>query len=192
MLVVGLRNPGSRYEGSRHNAGGEVVEIVAERVGASFKRARRFIKAEVAEVRLGDVSVVLALPGTFMNGVGQAVAPLTRYYGVEPEHLLVVHDDIDLPFGKLRVQIGRGPGGHNGIVSVAQSLGTREFWRLKVGVGRPPGSRDPAEYVLRRFTTRERPEIDVTLQYGADIVEIFVAEGGDQARQRAGEMGVSG
>ncbi len=189
MLVVGLGNPGSRYEGTRHTVGAEVIGILAARTGVTLKRARRFIRADVGEVRLGDASVVLALPGTFMNSAGQVVAPLARYYHVDPERLFVVHDDIDLPFGKLRSQGGRGSGGHNGVASVVRSMGTREFWRLKIGVGRPPGRQDPADYVLKRFSKKERPEMDLVVQYAADVVEAFVTEGGEAARQRAGEMG---
>jgi PTH1 family peptidyl-tRNA hydrolase len=166
-----------------------VIVVLAERTNAKLKRARRFIRAEVAEVRLGDERAVLAQSRTFMNNVGQAVAPLSDYYDVEPDRLLVVHDDIDLPFGKLRAQVGRGPGGHNGVSSIVQSIGSREFWRLKIGVGRPPGRQDPADYVLKRFAARERPEVDLTVQYAADVVEVFVADGGDAARQRAGEIG---
>jgi PTH1 family peptidyl-tRNA hydrolase len=128
------------------------------------------------------------MPRTFMNTAGQAVAPLARYYDVAPDGILLVHDDIDLPFAKLRVQMGRGPGGHNGVDSVIRSLGTRDCWRLKIGVGRPPGRMDPADYVLRRFSKKERPEIDLTVQLGADLVEVFAAEGGEAARQRAGEV----
>lgn len=124
-----------------------------------------------------------------MNNAGQAVAPLVRYFKVDAGDLLVIHDDIDLPFGKLRAHAGRGPGGHNGVRSVSQSLGTREFWRLKLGVGRPPGRRDPATFVLERFTTRERREVDLMVQLAADLAEVFVAEGGEATRQQAGEVG---
>lgn len=140
-------------------------------------------------MRLDAEPVVLALPRTFMNQAGQAVAPLARYYKVAPDHLLVVHDDIDLPFGKLRAHPGRGAGGHNGVASLIRSLGTNDFWRLKIGVGRPPGRMDPADYVLRRFAAKERPEIDLTVQYAADVIEVFAADGGEAARQRAGELG---
>lgn len=189
MLVAGLRNPGSRYEGTRHNAGGDVVAVAAGRAATRFRKAPRFIKAEVAEVRLGEVPVVLALPRTFMNESGRAVGPLCRYYSVSPDRLLVVHDDIDLPFARLRIRDGGGTGGHNGVASVAQSIGTREFWRLKIGVGRPPGRQDPADYVLRPFAKAERDEVDVAMQQAADLVEVFAAEGPEAARQRAGESG---
>ena len=168
--------------------GSEVIHVVADRSGAKLKKARRFIRAEAGEVRLGGRAVVLALPRTFMNSVGQAVAPLARYYKVGAEDVLVVHDDIDLPFAKLRVQVGRGPGGHNGVESLIRSLGSRDFWRLKIGVGRPPGRIEPADYVLRLFSKKERPEVDLAVQLAAELVEVFAADGGEAARQRAGEM----
>jgi PTH1 family peptidyl-tRNA hydrolase len=163
--------------------------VLVERSGSQLKKARRFIKADVAEIHLGGMPAVVAVPRTFMNNAGQAIAPLARYYNVDPEGLLVVHDDIDLPFGKLRAQVGRGPGGHNGVASVIQSLRSKDFWRLKVGVGRPPGRQDPADYVLKRFGAKERPEMDLTVQYAADVAEIFVTDGGEAARRRAGEIG---
>ena len=165
-----------------------MIDVLVERAGATLKGAPRFIRAEAAEVRYGESAAVLARPRTFMNDAGQAVAPLVRYYRVSPDRLFVIHDDIDLPFAKLRVQVGRGPGGHNGVGSVAGSLGTRDFWRLKIGVGRPPGRQDPADYVLRRFAAKQRPDIDLALQYAADVVEIFVTDGAEPARQKAGEL----
>ena len=164
------------------------MATLADRLGASFKKAPRFMRADVAEVHLERERVVFAVPRTFMNESGQAVAPLVRYYKTPADRLLVVHDDIDLPFAKLRVQEDRGPGGNNGVRSIIRSLGSQEFWRLKLGVGRPPGRQDPADFVLRPFTSHERPEIDVTIQLAADLIETFVADGGDAARQRAGEL----
>jgi len=122
-----------------------------------------------------------------MNESGLAVAPLAKYYKVDLDRLLIVHDDIDLPFTKLRLQIGRGSGGNNGAKSVIGSLRTADFWRLRIGVGRPPGRQDPADFVLKRFSTKERPEIDVSIQLAADVVVSFVARGGEIARQKAGE-----
>jgi PTH1 family peptidyl-tRNA hydrolase len=167
-----------------------VVALVAERTGARFKKAPRFIRAQIADTRVGLDRVVLALPRTFMNESGQAIAPLVRYFSTPPDRLLVVHDDIDLPFAKLRVQEGRSAGGNNGVKSTIRALGTQDFWRLKCGVGRPPGRQDPADFVLKPFSRREREEIDLVVQYAADVVETFVAEGGDAARQRAGELNV--
>ena len=128
------------------------------------------------------------MPRVFMNESGRAVVPLVRYYRVPGERLLVVHDDIDLPFGKLRAQRGGGHGGHNGVRSVARMLGDADFWRLKVGVGRPPGRMNPADYVLKRFTAAEQPEIDVTVQYAADLIEQFITDSGEVIRERAGQL----
>lgn len=183
-----MRNPGDRYALTRHNLGGDIVSLLAERGGSKFKRAPRFIRAAVADVRLSGERAVLALPKTFMNESGRAVAPLAKYFGVELDRLLVVHDDIDLAFTKLRLQIGRGSGGNNGAKSVIGSLGTADFWRLRIGVGRPPGRQDPADFVLKRFSSKERPEIDVTIQIAVDIVESFVTVGGETARQIAGDL----
>jgi PTH1 family peptidyl-tRNA hydrolase len=188
LLAVGLRNPGAKYDRTRHNIGGDAVAALAGRRDAPFKKARRFIRADVAEIRANGSKVLLAVPRTFMNESGQAVAPLLRYYHLEPEDLVVVHDDIDLPFAKLRVQPGRGAGGNNGVDSVIRSLGTRDFWRIKCGVGRPPGRMDPADFVLRPFAAAEREEAALMVQRAADLIEVFAAEGGEAARQRAGEM----
>ena len=188
VLVVGLQNPGSKYEATRHNLGGRIVGLLADRHGASFKKARRFISAEVAELATPAGRIVAAIPTTFMNESGNAVAPLARYYKAENDTLMVVHDDIDLPFAKLRVQKGGGAGGNNGVKSIAKSLKTQDFWRLKCGVGRPPGRMDPANFVLRPFASSEREEIDLMVQYAVDLIEMYVAEGGDAARQRAGEV----
>jgi len=185
-LVVGLRNPGPRYDGTRHNVGAEIVIAAAQE--QKFKRARLGIRADVAEIRFGDVRTVLALPRTFMNECGQAVTPLARYERIDGDRMLVVHDDIDLPFGKLRVQFGGGAGGHNGIRSLVGSLGMKDFWRLKIGVGRPPGRIDPADYVLGRFAKVERSAIDDTIVRGATVLDTFARDGGEAARQFAGEL----
>lgn len=190
-LVVGLRNPGREYLGTRHNVGGEVVELVASRHDAGFRRAPRAVPAEVSEIRVGERRVALALPSVFMNESGRAVGPLVHWYKVSLDEMLVVHDDIDLPFGKLRIQFDRGAGGHNGVRSVSGTVGNG-YWRLKVGVGRPPARMDPADYVLARFRAAERPVVDRVVADAADLVELFVAEGGDAARQRAGELDPGG
>ncbi len=130
----------------------------------------------------------LALPTTFMNESGQAVQPIVRYYGIELTEMLVIHDDIDVPFAKLKLQWSRGHGGHNGVRSVAGSLGTGDFWRLKIGVGRPPGRMDPAVYVLGKFARSERSEIGVSVHRAADVIHRFIVAGGSEARQFAGEL----
>lgn len=185
LLVVGLRNPGPRYQETRHNVGGEVVETLAGDL--TFKRAPKRIVAEIIETDLDGRAAVLAMPMTFMNESGGPVSGLVRYFKVADERLVLVHDDIDLPFGKLRFQLGRGPGGHNGVASVMRSLGSREVWRLKVGVGRPPGRQDPADFVLRPFTPRERPDVDLLVAAAADVIRRFAAAGGEEARRAAGE-----
>jgi PTH1 family peptidyl-tRNA hydrolase len=146
------------------------------------------MRAEVAEITTAAFRLVVARPTTFMNEAGQAVAPLARYFHVERDDLLVVHDDIDVPFGRLKVQFGRGSGGNNGVASVMRSLGTGDFWRLKCGVGRPPGSVDPADHVLHRFTSTEIEEAALMRTLAADVVELFAEQGGEAARQRAGEL----
>jgi PTH1 family peptidyl-tRNA hydrolase len=142
----------------------------------------------VAELVLGEQGAILTLPLTFMNESGQAVAPIVRYYGVDVDDLFVVHDDIDLPFGKIKVQWAGGHGGNNGVRSTAQSMKSPDFWRLKIGVGRPPGRMDPADYVLGRFRPRERDEITVSLERAGDVIGHFITFGGESARQSAGEL----
>jgi PTH1 family peptidyl-tRNA hydrolase len=153
-----------------------------------LKRARQGIAADVAETNLSGSRAVAAIPRTFMNESGQAVAPLCRYYGIDPSQTLVIHDDIDVPFGKLKVQLGRGHGGNNGVRSVIGSLKTEDFWRLKIGVGRPPGQMDPADYVLSRFRSAEREAIDVAVYRAADVAAMFITDGGERTRQFAGEL----
>jgi PTH1 family peptidyl-tRNA hydrolase len=131
--------------------------------------------------------VTLALPTTYMNESGGAVAGLIKYYDLHLDRLVVVHDDIDLPFGRLRFQYSRGPGGHNGVASVAKSIGSRDFWRLKIGVGRPPGRMDPADYVLRRFTKKEEPDVALLVVEAADVLSTFAMDGDEAARQYAGD-----
>ncbi len=182
-IVVGLRNPGPKYEGSRHNIGAVVIANVAVRAGHTLGRAPSRVSAAVAKVGKPPDSGILVAPFTFMNESGRVVRAALDYWKVAPGDLLVIHDDIDLAFGRLRVQVGGGSGGHNGVRSVEQSLGTKDFSRLKVGVGRPPGSADPAEYVLRGFTKKESPGVDLIVEDAADVVEMWLSD-----RQRAQEM----
>ena len=184
---MGLRNPGPEFGGSRHNVGAEVVERLAAEQGAAFRRAPRCIRARVAAADLPGGRAWLAVPSTFMNQSGRGVVPLLRYYKVPVDRLVLVHDDIDLPFGKLRFHFGRGTGGHNGVASVVEALGSESLWRLKVGVGRPPGRMDPAAFVLQRFSEQERPDVDRLVVAGAEVLRTFAAAGGEQARQEAGE-----
>lgn len=182
-VVVGLRNPGPDYDGTRHNVGSEVVVRIVDIAGESFKRAPSRIRALVAQTGVGDDRTLYLLPNAFMNDSGGPIRNALDYHHVQPADLLVVHDDIDLPFGRLRLQVAGGSGGHNGIRSVERSLGTKEFSRLKIGVGRPPGSQDPADYVLRPFTKQERPEVDLMVADAADIVARWIED-----REKAQEM----
>jgi PTH1 family peptidyl-tRNA hydrolase len=185
--IVGLRNPGPEYSGTRHNLGFEVVEAVADRLGERLKRGPSRVRCEIAETRVDGEKLVLAAPLSYMNESGGPVRALADYFDVDTRRdLLVVHDDIDLPFGKLRMQVGGGTAGHNGLRSIERALGHRDFHRLKAGVGRPPGRMDPAEFVLRRFTSAERAEIDLLV---VDAAEAALAWVGDleKATQMAGQ-----
>jgi PTH1 family peptidyl-tRNA hydrolase len=142
----------------------------------------------VCELTLDGHRTIVALPLTFMNESGQAIAPIARYYGIDRENLLVVHDDIDLPFAKIKVQWAGGHGGNNGVRSIAKSLGSPDFWRLKIGVGRPPGRMDPADFVLGKFRTHERDDISVSVSRATDVIVDFISSGGENARQSAGEL----
>jgi PTH1 family peptidyl-tRNA hydrolase len=182
-LVVGLGNPGPEYAGHRHNVGFRIVERLARTVGGSLRRHKR-ARAEVLEARLAGRRVVLAQPTTFMNDSGSAVAALRDFYKVDIPSLVVVHDELDLPFGALRMKVGGGDNGHNGLRSIRRSLGTGEFHRLRFGVGRPPGRLDPAVFVLRDFSPSERKELDVHIERAADALEALVTEGLAQAQNQ--------
>jgi PTH1 family peptidyl-tRNA hydrolase len=184
--VVGLRNPGPEYDLTRHNVGFEVVQAVAASHGERFRRGPSRTRAETVETQIAGERVVLAAPLGYMNESGGSVRAVADYFGVSPPDLLVIHDDIDLPFGRLRLQVGGGTGGHNGLRSIEKALGDREFVRLKVGVGRPPGALDPADYVLRRFTKAERSEVDLLLGDAAGVVEAWVTDR-ETATRLAGE-----
>jgi len=191
---VGLRNPGPDYHGTRHNVGEVVARALAGR--ASFKRAPRRIAAEIAEVDLDSRTTVIALPTTFMNESGGPVSGLVSYFKVRLSSVVLVHDDIDLPFGKLRFHAGRGAGGHNGVASVMRSLGSREVWRMKVGVGRPPGRQEPADFVLERFPKRQHDDVALMVGAAVEVVQCFAAQGGEAAMQAAGDatarLGIAG
>ena len=173
QLIVGLRNPGSDYERTRHNLGFEVVQTVLDRANTALGRAPSRVSGLEARIGVGGEMTIVFVPTTFMNESGRAVRSLLEYYKADVSDLLVVHDDIDLPFGRLRLQVDGGSGGHNGIRSLERALGTNQFSRLKVGIGRPPGSMDPADFVLRRFSSKERDLIDVLIEDAADVVELW-------------------
>jgi peptidyl-tRNA hydrolase, PTH1 family len=182
LLVVGLGNPGDDYVRTRHNVGAEVVEILAKRHGATLKKGKERARAD--QVRIGPSLVALAIPLTYMNDSGLAVAALVRRYGVEPEQLVVVQDELDLPVGALKVKNGGGLAGHNGLRSITSHLHSDAFLRVRIGVGKPVSKEHGADHVLKKFSKRERTEIDVVLEGAADAVEVIVADGVDVAMNR--------
>jgi PTH1 family peptidyl-tRNA hydrolase len=182
-LVVGLGNPGTEYAGTRHNVGADTVALLAERHGGSLKRGKE--QALAAEVRIGDRRVALAFPQTFYNESGQSVRLLTKRHGVDdPRRLVVVHDELDLEPGRLKVKVGGGLAGNNGLRSIKSHLHTDDFVRVRIGVGKPPGRQYGADHVLRRPGKAERIELDVVVQEAADAVELLVADGPDAAMSR--------
>lgn len=174
-LVVGLGNPGKRYERTRHNVGFLVADRLAVRSGASFDQ--RQFKAEVAKAQLGGRPAVLAKPQTFMNLSGDAVASLAGYYKTPPDEMVVVYDEVDLPFGTIRVKSGGGAGGHNGIKDVLRVTKGGDFVRVRFGVSRPPEGWDTADYVLSGFTPGETEQLDELVDRAADAVEAVIRDG---------------
>ncbi|MTB72010.1 aminoacyl-tRNA hydrolase [Arsenicicoccus cauae] len=188
-LVVGLGNPGSAYAQNRHNVGAMAVDVLAARAGASLRRHKA--RASAAEVRVGVLPggapgprAVLAVPSSWMNESGGPVKALTSFYKVPPRQLVVIHDELDIPFATSRVKLGGGEGGHNGLRSISKSLGTRDYVRVRLGVGRPPGRQDPADFVLKDFSGGERADVDVLLEDAADIVEDLITRGLTYAQDR--------
>ena len=189
-LVVGLGNPGPRYAGNRHNVGAMVVDELASRHGGARLKAHK-ARASVAEVRLGVLAggvpgprAVLAVPSSYMNESGGPVKALMQFYSVDTDHLIVLHDELDIPAGDVRLKKGGGEGGHNGLRSISSALGTKDYLRVRVGIGRPPGRMEPADFVLRDFSVAERKELPFLVSDAADATEQLVAEGLLQAQQR--------
>jgi peptidyl-tRNA hydrolase, PTH1 family len=187
-LVVGLGNPGPAHAGHRHNVGYLVDDVLAERMGSPF-RAHKSGRADVVEGRLGPVGaetprVVLARPRSYMNESGGAVSTLAKFYKVPPERIIAVHDELDIPYGALRIKLGGGDNGHNGLRSMRSSLGTGDFYRVRVGIGRPPGRQDPADFVLSNYSATERKDLDINVVEAADAVESLVADGLEKTQQR--------
>ncbi len=181
-VVVGLGNPGPEHAGTRHNAGARVLDVLAARTGTALRSHRT--RTDVAEGRLGPGGprLVLARPRSYMNDSGPAVAAVRDYYKVALDRLVVVHDELDLPFGSLRLKLGGGDNGHNGLKSVRQALGSGDYHRVRFGVGRPPGRMDTATYVLRDFSSAERKDLGVQLERAADAVECLMREGLERAQ----------
>ncbi|MGH2812207.1 MAG: aminoacyl-tRNA hydrolase, partial [Actinomycetota bacterium] len=181
-LVVGLGNPGRRYARTRHNAGARAVERLSAELRARKLRTRA--PALVAVGRLGDARVLIARPATYMNESGDAVRPLMRLYETDVDNLIVVYDEIDLRAGMLRIRIGGGTAGHNGLTSVVQAIGDPGFYRVRIGVGRPPGNRDPAEWVLEKMPPAEAEQLEITEAAAGEAVRSIIVEGLERAMNR--------
>ncbi|AZA13138.1 Peptidyl-tRNA hydrolase [Corynebacterium choanae] len=177
--MVGLGNPGERYATTRHNIGFMVADELVDQavpMPGTFKLQKR-AGAEVAEIRIGVHKVVVAKPMSFMNRSGQPVASLCQFFKIPADHVIVVHDELDVEFGSIKLKCGGGDGGHNGLKSISQSLSTRDYYRVRVGISRPPGRQDPADYVLRPFPSAAAAELSVTVADAADAVELLITQG---------------
>lgn len=184
-LVVGLGNPGPKYAGTRHNIGYLVTDELARRLGAGFRRHKNG-RSDVVEGRLGvgGPKVVLVRSHTFMNEIGGPVTSLAKFYKVDPDRIVAIHDELDIAFGTLRVKFGGGDNGHNGLRSMRSSLGTGEFFRIRAGIGRPPGRQDPSDFVLSNYSSAERKELPFQVDSAADAVESLIRDGLEATQQR--------
>ncbi|MFC9893670.1 aminoacyl-tRNA hydrolase [Nocardia sp. NPDC127579] len=182
-LVVGLGNPGPEYERTRHNIGFLVADVLAERVGGRFAVHKKS-GADLLQARLDGRQVLIAKPRSFMNLSGRPVAALAKFFSVPPTEVIVVHDELDLPFGAIKLKRGGGEGGHNGLRSVSSALTTKDYLRTRIGIGRPPGRQDPADYVLKQFATPERKEVPVIVEQAADAVELLLRVGLETAQNQ--------
>jgi PTH1 family peptidyl-tRNA hydrolase len=187
-LVVGLGNPGPAYAGHRHNVGYLVVDELSRRMGGAL-RAHKSGRAEVLEGRLAAPGspapkVVLGRARSYMNESGSGVSTLAKFYGVAPDHLIVVHDELDIAFDTMRVKLGGGDNGHNGLKSIRASLGTGDFYRVRVGVGRPPGRQEPADFVLSNYSSAERKVLPIQVDTAADAMESLIDHGLAETQQR--------
>jgi PTH1 family peptidyl-tRNA hydrolase len=187
-LVAGLGNPGPSYARNRHNLGYMVVDELRSRAGGRFKKAR-FVPADVCEFSEADQRLVLAKAHAYMNENGPAFASLARKHHVDPDHVIAVHDEIDLPFGALRVKFGGGVAGHNGLRSLAAALRTPDFFRVRLGVGRPRGRKEAADWVLEDFAKREEPDVAMLVDDGADATLSIVRDGLHAAQDRYNRAG---
>ncbi len=179
ILIAGLGNPGREYSESRHNVGFKVLDTLANTFNLSFSRVES--NALVQKHTYHDKRLILAKPQTFMNRSGLAVGALARFYKIEAWNVLIVSDDLDLPLGRIRLRPGGGSGGHRGLLSINQHLGTDQFPRLRIGIGRPPGNQDPADYVLHRFHPEEQQELEILLAESRDCILSFLDDGIENA-----------
>lgn len=183
-LIVGLGNPGPQYEMTRHNVGQLVVDVLAERRGERFTTHKAGARVAETWLRPGAAKLILAKPNSYMNTSGGPVSQLANFYRIDPDHIIVVHDELDIPFDSVKLKVGGGHGGHNGIRDIAKALTTPEFPRVRVGIGRPPGRQDPADWVLSPFTGEQRTALPTLLGDAADAAEAIVDDGLLAAQQR--------
>ena len=182
-MAVGLGNPGRQFEGTRHNAGADVIALLAKRHGDKLKKAKE--RALVADVRIDGKQLALAFPQTYMNDSGQAVGPLAKRFGIDDlSRLVIVHDELDLPLGALRVKIGGGLAGHNGLKSIRDNMHGDDFLRVRIGIGKPPGKKEGVSHVLSRPGKAERDTLAVMVELAADAVEVILKEGPAVAQNR--------
>ena len=190
LLVVGLANPGAEYEGTRHNVGAEVVHLLADRHGATLRKAKE--RALADEVVVDGKRLALAIPLTYMNLSGESVAPLVRRHGIDdPGQLVIVHDELDLPVGRMKLKMGGGLAGNNGLKSVKAHLHTDDFGRVRIGIGKPPGRTEGVNHVLKRPGKADRAELDVVVAEAADAIELILSGGFDAAMNRYNTRGES-
>jgi peptidyl-tRNA hydrolase, PTH1 family len=182
-LVAGLGNPGDRYARTRHNVGRMVVEDLALEAGERFRKVR-FLPVEVAEIRVGDDRVILARSTRFMNESGPSYASLAKKQGVEPSQLIAVHDELDIPASTIRVKLGGGNSGHNGLRSLDQALRSPDYLRVRVGIGRPPGRQDPADFVLQPVGIRDDTDLAILVGHAADAVRTLITQGLERTQDR--------
>ncbi|WP_280401663.1 aminoacyl-tRNA hydrolase [Nocardia carnea] len=182
-LVVGLGNPGPEYERTRHNVGFLVADSLAQRVGGRFTVHKKS-GTDLLQARLDGRQVLIAKPRSFMNLSGRPVSALARFFSVPPTEVIVVHDELDLPFGTIRLKRGGGEGGHNGLRSISGALTTKDYLRTRIGIGRPPGRQDPADFVLKPFAAAERKEVPVVVEQAADAVELLLRVGLETAQNQ--------
>jgi peptidyl-tRNA hydrolase, PTH1 family len=183
LLVVGLGNPGPRYATTRHNIGFLVADLLAERIGSGFKLHKKS-GTDALSGRLAGHPVVVGKPRSYMNESGRQVAALAKFYSVPPSDVIVIHDDLDLEFATIRLKLGGGEGGHNGLRSVSTALGTKDYLRVRIGIGRPPGRKDPATFVLENFTATEWRDVPLICEQAADAVELLIKLGLEPAQNQ--------
>lgn len=184
-LIVGLGNPGSQYAKTRHNIGQMVLDKIAHEMGSTFKKHSK-ASAVVVEGRLGigGPKVVLMKSLGYMNTSGGPVSAVAKFYGIDPDHIIVVHDELDIPFDTIKLKIGGGEGGHNGLRDITKALGTKDYYRVRAGIGRPPGRMNTADYVLKPFTAAEAKNLPFLIDNSVDAVAMLITDGLTAAQQR--------